>query len=65
MTITKPVDASPEVQKAFQDVEDALNQLLGALNVDLKGKRITNAGEAVSSGDYVTLGQAKKLFVLK
>lgn len=50
-----PSTASPEVQQAFRELWAAVERLGGAQNVDLQGRRILNAGPAVSGTDYVTL----------
>lgn len=56
-----PSDANPDIQQAFRDIHAALRQLgRESLNVDYKGKRIINAGAAVSGSDYVTLEQLRR-----
>lgn len=47
-----PTDASPEVIQALREVDDLLTNLLGGLNINLKGRRIINTGNAASSADY-------------
>lgn len=46
-------DATPDVQKAIRELQGALQPFLSR-NVDLAGRRITNAGDSIQSGDYVT-----------
>lgn len=48
-----PFDASPAVQQAFRATDAQLMLLLGSNNIDLKGRRIINAGEAIQPFDYV------------
>lgn len=55
-----PSTASPEVQQAFREVWAAVDRLGGALNIDLQGRRITNAGPAVSGDDYATLDDLRQ-----
>jgi hypothetical protein len=55
-----PSSAPPDVQEAFREVWSTLDRTaspLGSVNVDLKGKRIINAGSAVDAFDYVTKGE--------
>lgn len=54
MLINVPVTATPEEQRAFKEVNDLLEVLLGGFNVDWKGRRIFNAGDAQADQDYVT-----------
>jgi len=56
-----PPNLSPELQQTLRDISDALDKLLGNLNIDLHGKRIINAGNAVNSKDYVTKEQVVAL----
>lgn len=57
-----PSDATPGVKQAIKEIWERLERfgVSSAQNVNAKGTRITNAGEAVQDGDYVTLGQLKK-----
>ena len=48
-----PPSASPDVQQAFRDVWAALDKLTSGA-VDMQGRRITNAGNSIQSGDLVT-----------
>lgn len=49
-----PLDNSfGQIQSAFRDIEGKLLRLLNG-NIDLRKRRITNAGVAVSDFDYVT-----------
>lgn len=54
-----PLDATRDVQEGFRQVWQALNRL-STDNIDLSGRRIINAGTAVSPGDYVTQSQADR-----
>lgn len=54
MLIEIPPNATPEVQKAFRDIADLFDTILGGRNVDFKGRRIINAGDAAADQDYVT-----------
>lgn len=56
-----PATASSEIQQSFRELWAELDELKGGRNIDLKGRRIINAGEATDATDYVTLGQAQKL----
>ena len=49
----------PDLQQAFRDLWQAIGPLLGdgGQNLDLHGRRITNAGDAVDPRDYVTKQQ--------
>ena len=49
-----PASAANDVQEAFRDIYRQLETLLGAKNIDLKGRRIINAGPASETMDYVT-----------
>lgn len=49
-----PQTAPADVQQAFRDVWDAMDGVLGAKNLDLHGRRIINAGDAIDGSDYVT-----------
>ncbi len=60
MLIKIPTSASFDVQEAFRAVSDLFDRLLGKLNVDLKGRRIINAGAAQSPTDYATLADVDK-----
>lgn len=59
--LPKSSDVS-ELRRIFQAVWDALRPWLTATLVDLNGRRIGNAGAAISPRDYVTLGQAEAAF---
>ena len=52
-----------EIQACFQEIIDAIKFLdTGkASNIDLKGRRIQNAGKAVLPDDYVTLKELKEV----
>jgi hypothetical protein len=52
-----PLDAPRDVQEAFREVWEILDRVSGSRNVDWKGRRVINAGDAVQEGDYVTLRQ--------
>lgn len=54
MLIKVPQDASPDVIEFARQVNDVLNTLLGGNNIDLKGRRVIQAGNAVDQQDYVT-----------
>lgn len=54
-----PVSASADVQQSFREVWAELDKLgaQGNANIDLHGRRIINAGDAVQQTDYVTKRQ--------
>jgi baseplate structural protein gp10 len=52
-----PIGASQEVQEAFHKIWMKIDSALGTKNVDWRGRRIINAGDAVQDGDYVTKRQ--------
>lgn len=54
MLIKVPQDASPDVIDFCRQVNDALGLILGGNNIDIKGRRIIQAGNAVDPQDYVT-----------
>ena len=56
-----PASAAPDVQQAFRSVWQALQKLSGGFNIDLSGRRVLNAGPAVSGGDYVTKAELDAL----
>jgi len=50
-----PKDASPDIQAAFREMDLRLSKLDGAgTNLDLRGRRIINAGKALDRADYMT-----------
>jgi hypothetical protein len=55
-----PHDASPEIQQAFREIWSVLDGLTNR-NIDLKGKRITNAGQSMAANDYVTSAELAKV----
>jgi len=58
-----PTTAPSDIQQALREVWAALDRLgvTGALNLDLKGKRTINAGDAIDQTDYVTKRQLARL----
>lgn len=54
-----PPSATPDEQQAWRDVWTAIDALRAKaeLNLDLHGKRVINAGDAVQQSDYVTKRQ--------
>ena len=48
-----PAQATPDIQQSFREVWDVLEVLLSR-NLDMGRRRVVNAGESVSPGDYVT-----------
>lgn len=48
-----PTDATPDVQQAFRDVWAAIDKLTSG-NLDLKGRRVINAGQSEGVFDLVT-----------
>lgn len=58
----EPADASPAVRAAFREVHERLDRLGSsqAQNLNLRGQRHTNAGDAVDDTDYVTLRQLEQ-----
>lgn len=55
-----PQSATPDVQQAFRELWQEVDGLT-LRNVDMKGKRLTNAGDAILAQDYVTKAQLEKL----
>lgn len=55
-----PSTAPPEIQQSFREVYLALDPWAGGKNIDLKGRRLMNAGAAVADSDYVTLGELRE-----
>lgn len=49
------------MQRALRYLWDEVRRLRGPLNQDNRGRRVTNAADAVDNGDYVTLGQVNRL----
>jgi hypothetical protein len=49
-----PRSAPVDVQQAFRAVADFADRWEGPRNIDLKGRRIINAGQAADGQDYVT-----------
>lgn len=45
-----------DIQQAIREVWDTIGFLSDSKNIDLRGRRIINAGDAVGSSDYVTRG---------
>lgn len=58
-----PASASADVQAAFTDLYNQIDQLRGANSktIDAKGKQITNAGQGTAQNQYVTLAQLQAL----
>ena len=52
-----PVGAPQEIQEAFREIWRVVDSALGPKNVDWRGRRIMNAGDAVLDQDYVTKRQ--------
>lgn len=46
--------ALPDIQQSFRDVHAVLDAFAGSKNIDLKGRRIINAGSPQGDQDYVT-----------
>ena len=63
MLIKIPQDASPEMSEFCRSVNDMFDVLLGGRNVDFKGRRIINAGDAEADQDYITRVQAVKMII--
>lgn len=61
MLIRIPVDSPFELKQALQDVNDQLEKILGGFNLDLHGRRITNAGDAARDQDYITRADAVRM----
>ncbi len=59
--ITIPSSAAPDVQQAFRQAQAQLSVIVGAGNWDLKGRRLINAGQAISPADYTTLNDVQRL----
>jgi len=45
----------PEIQAAFRDMDKRVAIFDGSQNIDLRGRRIINAGNSQDGGDYATL----------
>lgn len=56
-----PSNADPELRTALNLIWEALDRLTGVNNIDLKGRRVANAGDAVDPQDYTTLAQVQAL----
>lgn len=54
-----PPGAATSVQQSFREVWASIDVLLGPNAIDLKGRRIVNAGSAVHDRDYLTKGDLK------
>lgn len=56
-----PTDASPALQAALKDLDERLTRLgastANTANQNLRGARVTNAGQAQAMTDYTTLEQ--------
>jgi len=52
----RDIRSLPDAQAALRDVDDRLNRF-ATQNLDLKGRRIVNAGDAVDNSDYITKKQ--------
>jgi len=55
-----PLNAPKDVQDAFREIHQRIDGVLGPAhtkNANLKGKRFTNAGDAIDDSDLVTLRQ--------
>ena len=49
-----PSTAPPDVQQALREVWQALDRFAGHQDVDMHGRRLINAGQAIDPFDYVT-----------
>lgn len=56
-----PPSADSELQRALRELWSEIARIRGPLNQDIRGRRVTNASDAVDNGDYVTLRQLNKL----
>lgn len=54
-----PESANQDLKEVIKDLWYNIDRLLGAKNVDWRGRRIINAGDAVDPQDYVTLRQVE------
>lgn len=52
--VNLPPDTPWEIRKAFEDLWEAVEPLIGPNNIDLRGRRIVNAGSASDSSDLTT-----------
>jgi len=50
-----PASAPPDVQQAFRDIHAALTLWSGSADIDLHGRRLMNAHNAIDAHDYATL----------
>lgn len=49
-----PASAAPDVQESFRELHRAVDVFNGTKDIDLRGRRITNAGRSEQDADYVT-----------
>jgi hypothetical protein len=50
----------PDIQQAFRDLWAKVDPLLSG-NIDMKGRRIINAGKSADPNDYVTKAEVLEL----
>jgi hypothetical protein len=51
-----------DAQKALRDLDDRVSKLFIS-NIDMKGRRVVNAGASREAGDYVTRAEMESAFV--
>lgn len=56
-----PTSAAPDVQQAFRDTQAQLSLLLGSANINLHGRRVINAHDAIDPSDYTTRAELDRL----
>lgn len=61
MRLNIPPDTPLELRRTLEELDRKIEAVVGQLNFNLKGRRITNAGAAVDPGDYVTMLDVGKI----
>jgi hypothetical protein len=50
-----------DAQKALRDLDDRVAKLFIS-NIDMKGRRVVNAGASLDKGDYITRAEVESAF---
>ena len=50
-----------DAQKALRDLDDRVSKLFIS-NIDMKGRRVVNAGASREAGDYITRAEVESAF---
>lgn len=56
-----PPNLSPELQSALRELWAQIDKVAGPNNIDLHGRRILNAGDAVGASEYVTRAEFERV----